>query len=69
MSGLPMLSGAIRRIIRSAAPSLASIMAWGVTVSQMPSMLRLTRPGSKLKKVAITTEAGTGPIAADRDAK
>ncbi len=55
--------------MRSAARSRAARIASGVTVSHTPSMLRSTRPWSKLKNVAITTEAGTAPIGADREAK
>ena len=41
----------------------------GVAVAQPFSIARRTRPGWKLKNVAITTSADTAPIAALRDKK
>jgi len=44
-------------------------MATGSAICHAAGIARHTAAGLKLKKVAMVTPAGTGPMAAERDAK
>ena len=57
------------RRARSAAACRASRIASGEATDHAAGMVSRTNAGKKLKNVAITTSAGTGPMAAARDAK
>ena len=58
-------SPSMRRSASSATSSRAAVTCSGGASAQAPSMHRRTRPGSKLKKVAMTVAASTAPIGAD----
>ena len=57
-----------QRAVRTAQAG-ASTTSAGVTMSQAPGIDARTTDGRKLKKVAMTTSAGTAPIGAARDGK